>query len=100
MALIQTGEHMLTFFCGQCVVDTARNGKIWVNTTSANLVNDILAVSTQFNSPNGQLGVSIDQANHITGGRIVVKAKDQIWSSQLKEVHAVALDDLAHVHQL
>ena len=44
-------------------------------------------------------GLAANQANHIADGRIGIETQQQIRTGQFEEMHAVALDDLAHVHQ-
>ncbi len=83
----------------QRFVDAARDGKVGVNAAAAQGVDDLLAEFAQVDGFDGQRGVGLDQADHVADGRVGVEAEQQVGAGQFEEVHAVALDDLAHVHQ-
>ncbi len=81
-------------------VDTARDGEIWVNAPAAQDGDDLLAEFAQVDCFKSQLGVGADQTDHIADGRIGIKTEQQVGTGQFEEMHAMALDDLTHVHQL
>ncbi len=59
----------------------------------------VLTELAQLDSFDRQVGIGADQADHIADFGCGVKAEQQVGSGQFEEVHAVALDDLSHVHQ-
>ena len=99
MASSRSGQDRIAFSRLEGFIDTTGNGKIGMNAAPAQDVDDFLTKFAQIDCFDGQAGIGLDQANHIADGRVGIKTQEQVRTGQLKEMHAVALDDLAHVHQ-
>ena len=83
----------------QGFVDTARYSKIGVDAPPGQGVDNFLSKFAQLHSLDGQSGVGANQPDHVAGFGRAIESEQQIRPGQFEEVHAVALDDLSHVHQ-
>ncbi len=75
---------------------TAKTG--WM-LSSAQSLDDFLTELAKLNSFDGQIRICADQADYIANFWRGIEAKQQVRTCEFEEVHAVALDDLSHVHE-
>src|SRR5215216_3146132 len=63
-------------------------------------LDDLLTEFPQLDCFDCQFRICTNQANYVTDFRGGIEAKQEVGSGEFEEVHAMALDDLSHVHQL
>ncbi len=80
-------------------IDPSGDGMVGMNPTAGDPFDDVLSEGPQADGLQGQVGIGLDQTDHIPDGRVGIKSQEQIRSGQFKEMHGVGLNELPHMHQ-
>ena len=97
---IELGRDGIPVRAAERGVYAAGHGEVGVHALAPQPLDDLLAEAAQADRLEGELRVGGDDAEDVADGRVGIEAQQQVRAGQVEEVHAVALDNLPHVHQL